>query len=421
MLEHLDVYMNTQLVGQLAQMKSGLKFSYSRTWLEHKNSIPISISMPVTTKTYSGTLVENYFDNLLPDSLDVRQLIAHRNGCKNTSFELLKTIGSDCVGALQFLPHDRKLPNPGTKIKIDRNRVASILKNLTTVPLGLDVHQEFRISIAGIQDKTSLHIQDRQIFLPLGPTPSTHILKPPIQAKAGYPDMSDSVENEHFCLKILGHFDIPVAETQIEHFEDQKALLIKRFDRHTTAKSKLIRLPQEDFCQALGHPGNSKYQSQGGPDIHVIMELLKHSLNAQSDRRLFFKTQILLWLLGAIDGHAKNFSVYLLPGGRFRLTPVYDVMSVYPYLNSPYIRRNQPKLAMSFGDSREYRLFKVASRHIVQSAKQCQLSRDSVEGILTEIKEGSSSLNDRLRANSEVNEEMATTILEEFNRRLLTI
>lgn len=421
MLERLDVYMNTQLVGQLAQMKAGLKFSYSKAWVEHENSIPISISMPVTTQAYAGTLVENYFDNLLPDSLDVRQLIAHRNGCQNTSFALLKTIGSDCVGALQFLPHGHELPDTGTKTRIDRNRVASILKNLTTVPLGLDIHQEFRISIAGIQDKTSLHIQGRQIYLPQGPTPSTHILKPPIQSKAGYPDMSDSVENEHFCLKFLGHFDIPVAETQIEHFEDQKALVITRFDRHTTAKSNLIRLPQEDLCQALGHPGNSKYQSQGGPDIHEIMELLKHSLIAQSDRRLFFKTQILLWLLGAIDGHAKNFSIYLLPGGRFRLTPVYDVMSVYPYLNSPHIRRNQLKLAMSFGDSREYRLFKVASRHIMQSAKQCKLGRASVDGVLAEIKEQSSSLNDRLQAISEVNEEMAKLILEEFNKRLMSI
>jgi len=152
-------------------------------------------------------------------------------------------------------------------------------------------------------------------------------------------DLTDSVENEWLCLKILKAFGIPVVHASMAVFEDVKALVVQRFDRRwADDRSWLIRLPQEDMCQALSIPPALKYQSDGGPGMEKIMTLLLGSAQAFPDRHLFLKTQFLFWLLGAIDGHAKNFSVFLMPGGRYSLTPVYDVMSAWRVTMMPVSR-----------------------------------------------------------------------------------
>ena len=96
--------------------------------------------------------------------------------------------------------------------------------------------------------------------------------------------------------------------------------------------ARLLRLPQEDMCQALGVPPHLKYESDGGPGMDRILSLLLHSDNAKKDRLTFFQAQILFWMLCATDGHAKNFSLMLLPQGHYTLAPLYDVMSAYPVL-----------------------------------------------------------------------------------------
>jgi serine/threonine-protein kinase HipA len=174
--------------------------------------------------------------------------------------------------------------------------------------------------------------------------------------------------------------------------------VIERFDRRWTRDGRLLRLPQEDCCQALSMPPTLKYQSEGGSGIAEIAELLKGSDDPFADQLAFFKSQILFWMIGATDGHAKNFSVFLTPGGRYRLTPFYDVLTAQPSLDAHQIRRGQFKLAMAVGNSRKYRIFDIHGRHFVESGKNAGLSARLIEQAITDITDKCETAFDQIEA-----------------------
>ena len=128
-------------------------------------------------------------------------------------------------------------------------------------------------------------------------------------------DLTSRVENEYLCLKILNALGLPAANAEIETFGERRVLIVERFDRLWTADHRLLRLPQEDSCQALSVPPTLKYESDGGPGITDILKMLRGSDEPLSDQRSFLKANIAFWLMGATDGHAKNFSIFLSPGG----------------------------------------------------------------------------------------------------------
>lgn len=182
--------------------------------------------------------------------------------------------------------------------------------------------------------------------------------------------MSDSVENEWLCSKILHAYGLPVAYTQVLQFEDMKVLAVERFDRmwwkNEEGKRWLLRLPQEDMCQATGTPPHLKYESDGGPGVRAIMKLLATSKDADRDRRMFFQAQVLFWMLRATDGHAKNFSIFLRPGGTYELTPLYDVLSARPVIG-PGANQLSPfkaKMAMAVHSKNAHRVMRdIGRRH----------------------------------------------------------
>ena len=183
----------------------------------------------------------------------------------------------------------------------------------------------------------------------------------------------------------MAAFGLPVNDAEIMVFGKTKALVIERFDRKRTEDGRLLRVPQEDACQALSCPPSQKYQNQGGPGMVDILNLLKGGDTPAEDQAAFLKSQILFWLIGATDGHAKNFSIFLGAGGRFRLTPFYDVLTAQPSLDSRRIERKQMKLAMSVGDSRHYKIEDIKGRHFIQTAERAglpgSLAGDALEGV----------------------------------------
>jgi len=385
----LNVYLNGRLVGQLRRETDGaIDFKYAAAWLAWEHSIPVSLSLPLSEQRYIGAPVVAVFDNLLPDNDDIRRRIAERSRAQGTdSYSLLTAIGRDCVGALQFIAEGEEV---GSVDVLEARRItdagiADVLKNLERNPLGIDEGHEFRISLAGAQEKTALLYWKRRWHVPHGTTPTTHILKPQIGKLPNGLDLSDSVENEHFCLRLVGAFGLPVAQSQIVDFAGQRTLVVERFDRFWTKDKRLLRVPQEDCCQALSVPPSLKYETSGGPGMAAIARLLKGSDKPEADMRQFFKTQVLFWLLGATDGHAKNFSIRLSPGGRFLLTPVYDVLSVQPNFDAGRIRRTQMKLAMAVGKSRHYRLDEITPRHFLQTAKLCDIPERTATAVLEEV------------------------------------
>lgn len=393
--DRLEVFLNSRLVGLLRRQTSGaISFQYDRSWLEWDSALPVSLSLPLREQSYAGARVLAVFENLLPDNDSLRRQIAARARAEGTdAYSLLGAIGHDCVGALQFLPQDSE-PTPAgviDAVPVTERQITTILNNLATAPLGITEDESFRISIAGAQQKTALLRWNGRWYKPRGTTATTHIFKPSIGKLPNGVDLTSSVENEYLCLKILNALDLPAATAEMETFGDRRVLIVERFDRLWTGDQRLLRVPQEDSCQALSVPPNLKYQSDGGPGIADILKLLRGSDEPLPDQRLFLKANIVFWLMGATDGHAKNFSIFLSPGGRFRMTPLYDVISAQPSVDSKQILWKQFRLAMALGTKPHYQIRQIAPRHFFQTAELAGIGRQVVASVIQELLDSAAS------------------------------
>jgi serine/threonine-protein kinase HipA len=388
----LAVRMNGLLVGELTKSSSGaLVFNYIPEWLGTGGARPISLSMPLRHKAYSGEAVFNFFDNLLPDNKQIRGRIQARFKAPTSHpFDLLSAIGMDCVGAIQIVPKDAppKDVHCIEGVALTNIQIAQTLNNYRMAPLGMveEYGDEFRISIAGAQEKTALLWKENAWNRPLGATPTTHIFKLPI-GKIEYSgmDLSESCENEWLCLKVADAFGLPVCHAEVATFEGTKVLIVERFDRRQD-NGWIMRLPQEDMCQALGVSPNIKYENDGGPGIESIMRFLLQSHDAKHDRAIFFKSQVLFWLLAGIDGHAKNFSVFIEPEGRFRMTPLYDIISAHPLLADKQLQVKKIKMAMAFvGRNRHYHWHNIQPRHFLSTAKRAGFNEKTARALVVEM------------------------------------
>jgi serine/threonine-protein kinase HipA len=399
----LNVFLNSRLVGVLNREASGaIDFRYAPDWLAWEHRLPVSLSLPLRENRYIGEPVLAVFDNLLPDNPGIRRTIAERVGATGTdAFSLLAVLGRDCVGALQFLPEDQA-PGPAGIIEaepIDDDQIAVILANLARNPLGIERDNDFRISIAGAQEKTALLRHGGRWQKPLGTTPTTHIFKPQIGELPNGIDLSNSVENEYLCLALARELGLPTANAEMATFGDKRVLIVERFDRIFTNDGRLLRVPQEDMCQALSIPWTIKYENDGGPGVRKILRLLVGSDDAQADRRIFFRAIVVFWLLAATDGHGKNFSIFLEPGGGFRLTPLYDIISAQPSFDARQIQRKQMKLAMAVGDNRHYIIDGITTRHFIQSAEKAGFGQEAALAVIYELIECGAAAMERVQRN----------------------
>ena len=388
----LSILMNGILIGKLEKtIKGALTFAYDQQWLNTPGARPISLSLPLVNQVFTGDIVYNFFDNLLPDNAQIRARIqAKFQIATNQPFDLLASIGKDCVGAIQIIDSEHPvLKNTLLSIPLNQKEIASILRGYQNYPLGMtNATSEFRISIAGVQEKSAFLYHKNKWCRPLGATPTSHIFKLPIGwIQHQQMDLSDSCENEWLCSQIAQAFGLPVAQCEIGHFADVKALVVERFDRKLSQdKTWLMRLPQEDMCQALSTSSNLKYQADGGPGIKNIMDLLLGSEYATEDRDIFFRSQVLFWLLAAIDGHAKNFSLFIEPEGKYHLTPLYDIMSAYPLISKKQLQKQKIKMAMALrGENNHYYWHNIQRRHFITTAKYANYSTEKAEIILDDM------------------------------------
>lgn len=398
----LNILINGLRVGRLEKAADGaVSFRYEPDWLDWPNRFPISLSLPLQDAAWRGEAVNAVFDNLLPDSPAVRKQVAEKTGARGTdAYSLLEEIGRDCIGAMQFLPDGLDVDTSGaiTAEDIGDAEVETLLANLARAPLGVDPDEGFRISIAGAQEKTALLFHEGRWKRPLGATPTTHILKPQlgrIPTPSGEVDMSHSVDNEHYCLALMRAFGLRTARTEIATFGQRRVLVVERFDRAWRSDGRLLRLPQEDLCQALSTPSTRKYQEHGGPGVRDILDRLREADDPARDRMDVFRSQILFWLIGATDGHAKNFSVFLRPGGRFELTPFYDVLTAQPAFDAGQIPHRRFRLAMSAGTTPHYRIDDILGRHFVQSGKAAGLGPTLMRTVLDEVRAAAEAAPDR--------------------------
>ncbi|MBL3961887.1 type II toxin-antitoxin system HipA family toxin [Burkholderia sp. KCJ3K979] len=395
--DRLDLWMNGIPVGYWEIRRGVERLVYLPDWLDDPQGRPLSLSLPFTpgNQPHQGAIVADYFDNLLPDSESIRRRIAQRYRLRSTApFELLASIGRDCVGAIQMLPPD-ETPVDLEAIEgapLDDAAVANVLRHATATPLpgSGEPDGDLRLSIAGAQEKTALLRQRNRWLRPSGSTPTTHIFKLPLGRVGNMQaDMRTSVENEWLCSKLVAAYGLSVAPCEIGRFDDQKALIVERFDRRPSRDgSWILRLPQEDMCQATGTPSGAKYETDGGPGIETIMGILANSADASRDRMNFFVAQLVFWVLAAIDGHAKNFSIAHLPGNAYRSTPLYDVLSAHPIIGT---RRNQipprrARLAMAVcGKNRHYVISEIQPRHWIAQGRRVGLTEDDVRAAMAAV------------------------------------
>ncbi|MGV3661330.1 MAG: type II toxin-antitoxin system HipA family toxin [Prosthecobacter sp.] len=388
----LRIHLNGVLVGHLTQETGGgMTFRYDTSWLEGGKGA-ISLSLPLQADPSRGERVNAVFDNLLPDNEALRRRVAERVGARATdAFSLLYKIGRDCVGALQFVPADEddgylSLPSKGVEgTPVSDKEIEQILAHLGQAPLGLGEDNDFRISVAGAQEKTALLWHGDRWLKPRGTTPTTHIFKTQMGKLRNGMDLSQSVENEFYCLRLMRAFGLPACHAEMHVFGKTKALVVERFDRRWLKDGRLLRLPQEDCCQALSKPPTLKYQNVGGPSMVDVLNLLKGADTPAEDQKKFLKAQILFWLIGATDGHAKNFSLFLRPNGGFSLTPLYDVLSAQPCLDARQLLRKEMKMAMCVGDNRHYRMDEIHGRHFLQTTKRAGLPERLAREALDEV------------------------------------
>jgi serine/threonine-protein kinase HipA len=396
--KELDILMNGELVGVWNVHKG--TFQYYPSWHDNEFSRSLSLSMPLApgNPEYRGDVVSNYFDNLLPDSDNIRRRLALKFQAKGTSAaQLLSAVGRDCVGAVQIIPKGSEIPmQQGVSGRpLDEAGIAGILRDTTSDRARdrTETTDEFRLSIAGAQEKNALLLHDGRWYVPHGATPTTHIFKLPLGLVGNMAaDMSTSVENEWICSRIMHHFGIPVAYCQPMTFSDKlgevKALVVERFDRVFNNDAGIIlRLPQEDFCQALGVNSLYKYEVDGGPTALQIMDRLRFGGNPDVDSRNFFKTLIIFCLLAATDGHAKNFSIHLQQGGRYAMTPLYDVLSAHPIIGKKAnnIPKQKVKLAMAVhSGSKHYHIYRLIYRQWVEFGVKLGFVENIAKQILDE-------------------------------------
>ena len=387
----LGVWMNGRYVGAWQQVRGGRdRLTYDSAWIIDPQSRALSLSLPMTSDAaITSDAVGYYFDNLLPDSQGIRDRIHTRFGTRSAStFDLLEAIGRDCVGAVQLLPEGEE-PRGWDTLNVQRlepREIAAVLRAVPTASApflkGLEETGDFRVSLAGAQEKTALTKIGRHWHKPLGSTPTTHILKLPLGRVGNRRlDPSHSVDNEWLCAALLRELGLPVANTEIDQFGDQRTLIVERFDRRwqnvgdgdpgaanfePMRNTWIARLPQEDFCQATGRPHTRKYESEGGPSMRDILDELARAENPAADQRLLILAQLTFWMLAATDGHAKNFSIHHHRGGAFGLTPLYDVLSTWPVVGarSEQLDIHELKLAMAVrGNSPHYRIVEIQPRH----------------------------------------------------------
>ncbi|MFI5378951.1 MAG: type II toxin-antitoxin system HipA family toxin [Tepidisphaerales bacterium] len=321
-MKRLVVYLNSSATGILGQDDSGLLwFQYDTAWLNRPDAIPLSRSLPLQSKPFKGKLARPFFAGILPDEGPRGQIAAILGVSERNDFALLERIGGECAGAVSLLPEGVPLPGSGeTRMReLNEKELQDVIAELPRRPL-LAGKEGIRLSLAGAQSKLPVIIRESMIALPLGNTPSTHIIKPEPERFAGL------VANETFCMTLARSLGLNVPPVASRMVGNKPCTVVRRYDRNITQDGTVVRIHQEDFCQALGFPPEKKYQQEGGPLLRDCISLLRDwSTIPALDIRDFLDGLIFNVLIGNADAHGKNYSIVYREGQR-RLAPLYDLV-----------------------------------------------------------------------------------------------
>ena len=377
MTERLIAVANGNVMGYLTRHERvRLIFSYDEAWRRASGAYPISLSMPLVGAEYGHAVIEPWLWGLLPDNENVLARWARRfQVSARSAFSLLRATGEDCPGGVQFAPPDRVDRLLGARTPdvdwLTEEQVGARLRVLNEDGSAWRLPGDAgRFSLAGAQAKTALYFGEGRWGVPRGPTPTTHILKPPIPGFPGH------CANEHLCLTLARALGVPAARSRVRWFGEETVLVVERYDRVSTADG-LTRVHQEDLCQALGLPPTAKYESDGGPGCGRMAHAIRTcSSRPGRDLRTFVRALALNWTIGGTDAHAKNFSLLIGAGGGASLAPLYDVASLLPYPG-----HYEPRLRLATRIGGEARLGYIQVRHWTRFSAEVGLPAAEVRAL----------------------------------------
>ena len=362
----LDVYLHAIYAGKLLQNNSGsLSFTYDKDYV-NKNLPQLSVSLPLSLDQYIGDKVKAFFAGLLPDDFLRHKLARYLGVSEKNAFALLEIIGGECAGAVSVYPQGQDIPKTKSKdVEIlDDYKLKEIINLLKNRPF-LVGNKDLRLSLAGAQDKIAVGLKDNKIALIKGTSPTTHILKPTID------DITDSVHNEFFCMRLAGMVGINVPFVYMRYIGSMPYFLIQRYDRMQDNSGHIKRVHQEDFCQALGILPEIKYEREGGPSFNQCQEIIKiNTKRPAADQITLLNLIIYNYFIGNMDAHGKNFSL-LYKDKRPELAPAYDLLStaIYPELSN--------KMAMKIGS--KYKPEHVFVRHWYSLVPDTKVAKKNLE------------------------------------------
>lgn len=397
MAERLNVFLKRTFVGVLSVENHHLYFNYDENFCKSADAQALSVSLPLPPETYSSEEVETFFSGLLPDEDIRRKLSRHFHVSETNTFGLLKEIGAECAGAISVLP-DGCLPGDDIApvyTVLSEDEAYNLLMNLKRNPLGIDANGHFRISGSGAQDKLIARVENGKVLIPRNNTPSTHIIKPDIDG------IENSAFNEFFCMRLAKEMGLPVSEVELLKLKDKTFFVTERYDRLYSADKKIIRLHQEDFCQALHCNPKIKYENEGGPTITQCFYCVKqNSSQPAKDQFIFIDALLFNFLIGNSDAHGKNFSL-LYKNKQTMFAPLYDLMSTIACFRKAEWR----KIKMAMKIDGEYLFSHIFMDKFGDLAESLGLKRDifkkEFEKNFSDIVEKAVSLAEKFNQNSQ--------------------
>lgn len=383
----LWVVANGRRMGTVFSRAGRLSFCYEQEWQEWGQAFPLSVAMPLPQREHGPAVVDAFLWGLLPDNTRVLEAWGRRfHVSPRNVFGLLDAIGEDCAGAVQFVRPERAEEIMGRDYReaVDWMTDDDLAERLEAVRRdhGAQRFSQDRgqFSLAGAQPKLALYQSplDGRWGVPYGMTPTTHILKPALG------DFEGLAENEHFCLTLARLVGLPGAQSRVILADRIPTIVTRRYDR-VFREGKCLRVHQEDLCQAMGIPPERKYQSEGGPGVVEIGQLLYDVSDAAvEDVRIFAKSVIFNFLIAGTDAHAKNYSLLLGARSQVRLAPLYDVVSSLPYPQT--IAPLKAKMALKIGG--KYKFREVQPSHWEACARELNIRWPEFRELFGQLADG---------------------------------
>ncbi|MDP9118485.1 MAG: HipA domain-containing protein [Actinomycetota bacterium] len=367
MADEMAVFLAGTPVGKVSRTP-GERYTFTYTdEYRRTGRVPLSPTLPIGTGPFKSHHIGAYLEGLLPEKDAVRQQWAAEMDTGDNAFDLLTGMGLDCVGAVQFVPTDQlvdlEIRLADYLLQTD-DAIGNRLRGLRETGASWTLPDE-HWSLPGAQDKFTLTWQDGAWHAHKSAGTSTHIIKPGVQR------LHHQAALEHATMCVADRLGLRVAQTRLEDFDREPAIVVTRFDRITTVNGTIHRLHQVDFCQAMGRYPKNKYEERGGPRTRDLADMLRReSALSDEDVRRFSDAVLFNYVVGAPDGHSKNFALLYGPDGRARMAPLYDLSSAFAYdpTRNGY---NLGKAAMSIGGRRKFG--EVIGKTIDLHAEEMQL------------------------------------------------